>query len=152
MNGEIEAALSALRSQATQCRAPAGQPPRPVAGWHAGAQIDAALVAHLTASVVTPGACQCLGERLIWANIAASCTAAFRGVEGSASDWGEPGEQAPIRRRAAELFPHAPWRRGTGWCEDDACGDWQRSAWWSWDPTSKGRSAEGALFARTEGL
>ncbi len=117
-----------------------------------GSLADAVFTSHLVPFVSTVRACQRLGERLVWANIAASCAAAFRAVEGSARDRGDAGEQAAIRRRSAELLEHAPWLEGTGWFDTDSTDwGWQRSACCLWYRTSGGRTCEGCSLRRQEG-
>ena len=117
-----------------------------------GSLVDAAFTSHLVPFVSTVRACQRLGERVIWANIAASCAAAFRAVEGSARDRGDAGEQTSIRRRAVELLEHAPWLEGTGWFDADSTDwGWQRSACCLWYRTSGGRTCEGCSLRRQEG-
>lgn len=106
--------------------------------------VDATFASHLVPFVSAVRAWERLGERLVWANIAASCAAAFRAIEGSARDRGDASEQAAIRRRAAELFEHAPWLEGTGWFDADSTDwGWQRSACCLWYRTSGGRTCEG---------
>ncbi|MHB1582228.1 MAG: (2Fe-2S)-binding protein [Acidimicrobiales bacterium] len=118
----------------------------------AGSLADAAFASHLVPFVSTVRAGQRLGERLVWANIAASCAAAFRAVEGSARDRGDAGEQAAIRSRAAELLEHAPWLEGTGWFDADSTDwSWQRSACCLWYRTSGGRTCEGCSLRRQGG-
>ena len=111
--------------------------------------VEAAFSSHLVPFVSTVRAHHRVGERLVWANIAASCAAAFRAVEGSARDRGDAAEQAAIRRRAAELLEHVPWLEGTGWFDADS-GDWgwQRSACCLWYRTSGGRTCEGCSLRR----
>lgn len=114
--------------------------------------VDAAFAAHLVPFVSILKTWQRLGERLIWANIAASCAAAFRAVEGSARDRGDDGERAAIRHRAAELFEHAPWLEGTGWFDADGSDwSWQRSACCLWYRRSGGRTCEGCSLGRQDG-
>jgi len=114
--------------------------------------VDAAFTSHLIPFVSTLRACQRLGERLVWANIAASCAAAFRAVEGAARDRGDAGEQAAIRRRAVELFAHVRRLDGTGWFDAEGTAwDWQRSACCLWYRTSGGRTCEGCSLRRQEG-
>ncbi len=114
--------------------------------------VDAAFTGHLVPFVSTVRACQRLGERLVWANIAASCAAAFRAVEGSARDRGDAGERAAVRGRAAQLFDHAPWLEGTGWFDADSTDwGWQRSACCLWYRTAGGRTCEGCSLPRPEG-
>ena len=48
-----------------------------------------------------------LGARLVTGNVAASCAAAFRAVEGAARDRGDAGERAAVRRRADAFFAAA---------------------------------------------
>jgi ferric iron reductase protein FhuF len=99
--------------------------------------------------VSTARAVERLGERLTWANVAASCAAAFRAVEGSARDRGDTSERLAIRRRADRLLAHAPWLAGTG--QFDAHGDgwsWQRAACCLWYRTSGGRTCEGCSLRR----
>ena len=116
-----------------------------------GSLVDAAFASHLVPFASTARACQRLGERLVWANIAASCAAAFRAVEGSARDRGDAGEQAAIRRRADELLEHAPWLEGTGWFDAGSTDwGWQRSACCLWYRTSGGRTCEGCSLRRQE--
>jgi ferric iron reductase protein FhuF len=111
--------------------------------------VDAAFTSHLVPFVAAMRAWERLGERLVWANIAASCAAAFRAVEGSARDRGDAGEQTSIRRRAAELLEHAPWLEGTGWFDADSTDwGWQRSACCLWYRTSGGRTCEGCSLRR----
>ena len=110
---------------------------------------EAAFTCHLVPFVSAVRAWERLGERLVWANIAASCAAAFRAVEGSARDRGDAGEQTAIRRRAAELLEHAPWLKGTGRFDVDSTDwDWQRSACCLWYRTSGGRTCEGCSLRR----
>ncbi len=105
---------------------------------------EAAFASHLVGFVVRARTSQRLGERLAWANVAASCAAAFRAVEGSARDRGDPGEGAAIRRRAEQLLTHAPWLAGTGWFDTHGTDwSWQRSACCLWYRTSGGRTCEG---------
>ncbi|MDA8292429.1 MAG: hypothetical protein M0Z33_12240 [Actinomycetota bacterium] len=114
-----------------------------------GSLVDAAFASHLVPFVSTVRSCERLGERLVWANVAASCAAAFRAVEGAARDRGDAGERAAVRRRAAELLERAPWLEGTGWF--DAVGTdwgWQRSACCLWYRTSGGRTCEGCSLRR----
>lgn len=114
-----------------------------------GSLVDAAFTSHLVPFVSTVRAWERLGERLVWANIAASCAAAFRAVEGSARDRGDAGEQTSIRRRAAELLEHAPWLEGSGWFDADSTDwGWQRSACCLWYRTSGGRTCEGCSLRR----
>jgi ferric iron reductase protein FhuF len=114
-----------------------------------GSLVDAAFTSHLVPFVSAVRAWERLGERLVWANIAASCAAAFRAVEGSARDRGDTGEQTAIRRRAAELLQHAPWLKGTGWFDADSTDwGWQRSACCLWYRTSGGRTCEGCSLRR----
>ena len=114
-----------------------------------GSLVDAAFTSHLVPFVAAVRAWERLGERLVWANIAASCAAAFRAVEGSARDRGDAGEQTSIRRRAAELLEHAPWLEGTGWFDADSTDwGWQRSACCLWYRTSGGRTCEGCSLRR----
>ena len=118
----------------------------------AGALVDAAFTLHLVPFVSTVRACQRLGERLVWANIAASCAAAFRAVEGAARDRGDARERAAIRGRAAGLLARAPWLEGTGWFDADGTDwAWQRSACCLWYRTSGGRTCEGCSLRRQEG-
>ena len=106
--------------------------------------VDATFASHLAPFVSAVRAWERLGERLVWADIAASCAAAFRAVEGSARDRGDAGEQAAIRRRAAQFLEHAPWLEGTGWFDADSTDwGWQRSACCLWYRTSGGRTCEG---------
>lgn len=117
-----------------------------------GSLTDAVFNSHLVPFVSTVRACQRLGERLVWANIAASCAAALRAVEGSARDRGDTDEQAAIRRRAAELFEHASWLEGTGSFDTDSADwGWRRSACCLWYRTSGGRTCEGCSLRRQEG-
>ncbi|MDA8359700.1 MAG: (2Fe-2S)-binding protein [Actinomycetota bacterium] len=117
-----------------------------------GSLVDAGFTSHLVPFVSTVRACQRLGERLVWANIAASCAAAFRAVEGSARERGDAGERTSIRRRAVELLEHAPWLEGTGWFDADSTDwGWQRSACCLWYRTSGGRTCEGCSLRRQEG-
>ncbi len=121
---------------------------------HAGdvqSLLDAAFASHLVPFVSIVRASWRLGERLVWANVAASCAAAFRAVEGSARDRGDDGERAAIRRRAAELFGRAQWLAGTG-CFDAASTEWvwQRAACCLWYRTSAGRTCEGCSLRRRE--
>ncbi|HEY1733858.1 MAG TPA: (2Fe-2S)-binding protein [Acidimicrobiales bacterium] len=55
-----------------------------------------------------------VGTRLLWGNVAASCAAAFRAVEGAARDRGDTAERAQIRRRAEDFFASARRLEGTG--------------------------------------
>jgi ferric iron reductase protein FhuF len=110
---------------------------------------EAAFASHLVGFVSTARASQRLGERLAWANVAASCAAAFRAVEGSARDRGDTGERLAIRRRADQLLTHAPWLAGTGWFETHGADwGWQRSACCLWYRTSGGRTCEGCSLRR----
>ena len=112
---------------------------------------DAVFTSHLVPFVSTVRACQRLGERLIWANIAASCAAAFRAVEGSARERGDADEQAMIRRRSTELLRSVPWLDGTGGFDADGTDwGWQRSACCLWYRTSGGRTCEGCSLRRQE--
>ena len=114
-----------------------------------GSLAEAAFTCHLVPFVSAVRVWERLGERLVWANIAASCAAAFRAVEGSARDRGDAGEQTAIRRRAAELLEHAPWLEGTGWFDADSTDwGWQRSACCLWYRTSGGRTCEGCSLRR----
>ena len=111
--------------------------------------VDAAFTSHLVPFVSAVRVWEHLGKRLVWANIAASCAAAFRAVEGSARDRGDAGEQTSIRRRGAELLEHAPWLDGTGWFDADSTDwGWQRSACCLWYRTSGGRTCEGCSLRR----
>ena len=117
-----------------------------------GSLADAVFTSHLVPFVSTVRACERLGARLVWANIAASCAAAFRAVEGSARDRGDVDEQAAIRRRWDELLEHAPRLQGTGWFDIDSPDwGWQRSACCLWYRTSGGRTCEGCSLRRQEG-
>ncbi|MDA8275305.1 MAG: hypothetical protein M0029_07980 [Actinomycetota bacterium] len=117
-----------------------------------GSLVDAAFASHLVPFASTARACQRLGERLVWANIAASCAAAFRAVEGSARGRGDAGEQAAVRHRAAELLAHAPWLEGTGCFDADSTEwGWRRSACCLWYRTSGGRTCEGCSLQRQVG-
>ena len=114
-----------------------------------GSLVDAAFTSHLVPFVSAVRAWERLGERLVWANIAASCAAAFRAVEGSARDRGDVGEQMLVRRRAAELLEHAAWLEGTGWFDADSTDwGWQRSACCLWYRTAGGRTCEGCSLRR----
>jgi hypothetical protein len=55
-----------------------------------------------------------LGARLVWGNVAASCAAAFRAVEGAAADRRDLVERAAVRRRAEAFFAVGPRLAGTG--------------------------------------
>jgi ferric iron reductase protein FhuF len=117
-----------------------------------GSLVDSAFASHLVPFVSTVRTCQRLGEHLVWANIAASCAAAFRAVEGSARDRGDADEQAVVRRRAAALLEHVPWLEGTGWFDADSTDwGWQRSACCLWYRTSGGRTCEGCSLRRRVG-
>ncbi len=117
-----------------------------------GSLVDAAFTSHLVPFVSTVRACQRLGERLVWANIAASCAAAFRAVEGSARDRGDADEQEAVRRRAAELLERAHWLEGTGSFDGDSTDwGWRRSACCLWYRTSGGRTCEGCSLRRRGG-
>ena len=110
---------------------------------------EAAFTSHLVGFVSAARASQRLGERLAWANVAASSAAAFRAVEGSARDRGDTAERLMIRRRADRLLAHAPWLSGTGGFDTD--GDdwsWQRAACCLWYRTSGGRTCEGCSLRR----
>ncbi len=114
-----------------------------------GSLVDAVFTSHLVPFVAAVRAWERLGERLVWANIATSCAAAFRAVEGSARDRGDAGEQMSVRRGAAELLEHAPWLEGTGWFDADSPDwGWQRSACCLWYRTSGGRTCEGCSLRR----
>ncbi|MGC8463783.1 MAG: hypothetical protein ACP5P9_08975 [Acidimicrobiales bacterium] len=110
--------------------------------------VDAAFGAHLVPFVSTVLTVQRLGERLVWANVAASCAAAFRAVEGAARHRGDAAEAALVRRRAADLVDQVPWLAGTGWFDADREWRWQRSACCLWYRTSKGRTCEGCSLRR----
>ncbi len=55
-----------------------------------------------------------IGDRLLRGNVAASCAAAFRAVEGAARDRDDVGERAAVRRRAEAFFDLADWLDGAG--------------------------------------
>ena len=56
-----------------------------------------------------------IGQRLLWGNVAASCAAAFRAVEGAARDRGDHDERAAVRARADRFFAAAdPWLEQPG--------------------------------------
>ncbi|MGC8471543.1 MAG: (2Fe-2S)-binding protein [Acidimicrobiales bacterium] len=113
---------------------------------------EAAFASHLVGFVSAARASQRLGERLAWANVAASSAAAFRAVEGSARDRGDAGERLAIRRRADQLLAHTPWLAGTGWFDTHGpAWRWERSACCLWYRTSGGRTCEGcSLRSRQE--
>jgi ferric iron reductase protein FhuF len=112
---------------------------------------EAIFAAHLVPFVSTVRESQRLGERLIWANVAASCAAAFRAVEGSARDRGDADERTAIRRRADEFIEHAKWLDGTGYFEPDSSDwGWQRTACCLWYRTSGGRTCAGCSLNREE--
>ncbi len=114
--------------------------------------VDAAFSSHLVPFVSTARASQRLGARLVWSNVAASCAAAFRAVEGSARERGDLAERSAIRRRAAELFEHARWLAGTGrFAASSADWRWERSACCLWYRTSGGRTCEGCSLRHEEG-
>ena len=109
----------------------------------------AALDAHLAPLISTARSSQRLGERLLWADVAASCAAAFRAVDGAARDRGDVAESLEIRSRASAFLTHAPWLAGTGWFEVDAADwGWQRTACCLWCRTSGGRTCEGCSLRR----
>ena len=115
----------------------------------ARALAEAAFASHLAPLVSTARTSQRLGERLLWANVAASFAAAFRAVEGAARGRGDEGESLEIRRRAAALLAHAPWLAGTGRFDaGHAEWSWQRSACCLWYRTSGGRTCEGCSLRR----
>jgi ferric iron reductase protein FhuF len=104
---------------------------------------------HLSSFVTVVRGSERLGERLLWANVAASFAAAFRAVEGAARDRGDSSERADVRRRADDLFRHASPLDGTGGFDaesDDWA--WQRSACCLWYRTSGGRMCEGCSLRR----
>lgn len=109
---------------------------------------EAAFTSHLVGFVSNTRASHRLGERLAWADVAASSAAAFRAVEGSARDRGDTSERLSIRRRADQLLAHAPWLAGTGRFDthSDDWG-WQRSACCLWYRTSGGRTCEGCSLS-----
>jgi len=112
---------------------------------------EALFPGHLVRIVAALRASQRLGERLVWANVAASCAAAFRAVEGAARDRGDAAEQAAVRDRALALFDQAPWLASTGSFEArGAEWRWQRSACCLWYRTSGGRTCEGCSLTRAE--
>jgi hypothetical protein len=118
----------------------------------AGSLAEALFPGHLVRTVAAVRASQRLGERLVWANVAASCAAAFRAVEGAARARGDAVEQGEVRARALALFEQAPWLASTGSFE--ACSAewrWQRSACCLWYRTSGGRTCEGCSLTRAEG-
>jgi hypothetical protein len=102
---------------------------------------DALFAGHLVPLVATVRRSQRLGERLLRANVAASCAAAFRAVEGSARDRGDAAERRAVRGRAEAFMGQVPWLAGTG--SFDADWGWQRSACCLWFRTSGGRTCEG---------
>jgi ferric iron reductase protein FhuF len=75
---------------------------------------DALLDCHLVPFADRMHEAVTIGARLIRGNVAASCAAAFRAVEGAARDRGDLAERAAIRRRAAAFFAAAPWLAGAG--------------------------------------
>ena len=113
-----------------------------------GSLVDAAFRAHLVPFVSTVLTVQRLGERLVWANVAASCAAAFRAIEGVARDRGDAAEEALVRRRATDLVAQVPWLAGTGWFDTGREWRWQRTACCLWYRTSGGRTCEGCSLRR----
>ncbi len=113
-----------------------------------GSLVDAAFRAHLVPFVSTVLTVQRLGERLVWANVAASCAAAFRAIEGVARDRGDAAEGALVRRRATDLVAQVPWLAGTGWFDTGREWRWQRTACCLWYRTSGGRTCEGCSLRR----
>ena len=113
-----------------------------------GSMVDAAFRAHLVPFVSTVLTVQRLGERLVWANVAASCAAAFRAIEGVARDRGDAAEEALVRRRATDLVAQVPWLAGTGWFDTGREWRWQRTACCLWYRTSGGRTCEGCSLRR----
>lgn len=113
----------------------------------ADALADAMFAGHLAPFVAVARRWQRLGERLLWANVAASCAAAFRAVEGSARDRGDTAERFAIRRRAETFVGQVPWLAGTG--AFDADWAWQRTACCLWYRTSGGRTCEGCSLRST---
>lgn len=80
------------------------------------AQLAEALLAQHLSPFLAAVRCQVrIGERLLWGNVAASCAAAFRAVEGAARDRGDDLERADVRARAATFFASAePWLGSAG--------------------------------------
>ena len=85
-----------------------------------------------------------LGERLVAGNVAGSCAAAFRAVEGAARDRGDGAERASIRRRA-EAFFAAP--RARRWLE--GAGRFERVTSASPDPSQGGGAVDGWYWTRS---
>jgi ferric iron reductase protein FhuF len=137
--------LAGQRARALRLRPAAIGDPGDVSGL-----IEELFAGHLSSFVAVVHDSQRLGERLLWANVAASCASAFRAVEGGARDRGDSAERADIRRRAGDFFAHASWVDGTGSFEASSEDwGWQRSACCLWYRTSGGRTCEGCSL-RTE--
>jgi ferric iron reductase protein FhuF len=115
----------------------------------AAALVAAALDAHLVPVAAELRASQPLGQRLVWANVAASFAAAFRAVDAAARDRRDAVEQAGVRRRAERLVASAPLLSSAGWFEPDSDEwGWQRAACCLWYRTSGGRTCEGCSLRR----
>jgi len=136
--------LAEGRATAVSFRDPTLGGPDDVAGL-----AEAVFPSHLVRFVSIMRDSERLGERLLWANVAASCMSAFRSMEGSARDRGDAEERGAVRRRADRLLRAAPWLAGTGFF--DPAGEdwgWQRTACCLWYRTSGGRRCEGCSLSR----
>lgn len=74
-----------------------------------------------------------IGARLVWGNVAASCAAAFRAVEGAARDRHDEAERQAIRERATALFGVNPLLQRSGRFEIVTLGG---ADGWYWNRTS----------------
>jgi iron complex transport system ATP-binding protein len=98
-----------------------------------------------------------IGDRLIRGNVAASCAAAFRAVEGAARDRADPVERAEIRQRAAAFFATAPWLHGAGHFEvvTGGAGDgwfWTRTSCCLYYKESSGRTCDDCSLIAADDL
>jgi iron complex transport system ATP-binding protein len=80
----------------------------------ARALVSALLDGHLRPFMASLREATTIGERLLRGNVAASCAAAFRAVEGAARDRDDLEERAAVRRRAEAFFDLAGWLDGAG--------------------------------------
>ncbi|MEO9224351.1 MAG: IucA/IucC family C-terminal-domain containing protein [Acidimicrobiales bacterium] len=99
-----------------------------------------------------------IGERLLWGNVAASCAAAFRAVEGAARDRGDDIERAHVRARAATFFAAAePWLGSAGRFElvEHAGSEgwfWTRTSCCLWFRTSGGPTCDDCSLIAADDL